>query len=117
MIILDVRRRQEIVCTRQGRARCDVQPVHPSSMIPIEIRGVESFTTDIQWEVGVVRRTLWRWRRARMVPQRRRYRDTAVVFTGAEVDAIREYSNRLEPANSPQPHLESEPATTLKRDA
>ncbi|MCP3170177.1 hypothetical protein [Myxococcus qinghaiensis] len=70
--------------------------------MPIEIEGVEYFTaTDIQRDVGVVRQTLWRWRRARAIPQGLRYRNKAIVFTRAEVDTIREYSNRLEPADSP----------------
>lgn len=86
--------------------------------MPIEVEGVEYFTaTDIQREVGVVRQTLWRWRRGRKIPQGRRYRDKTIVFTRAEVEAIREYSNRLEPADSPQSRLESAPATRPKRGA
>jgi transposase-like protein len=69
--------------------------------MPIAIDGVEYFTaTDIQREVGVARQTLWRWRRARVIPQGLRYRNKMVVFTREEVVAIREYSNRLEPADS-----------------
>ena len=64
--------------------------------MPIEIEGVVYFTaTDIQREFGVARQTLWRWRKARKVPQGSRYRDKAIVFTRSEVDTIREYSNRL----------------------
>ncbi len=71
-------------------------------MMPIAIEGVEYFTAaDIQREVGVARQTLWRWRRARAIPQGLRYRNKNIVFTRAEVEAIREYSNRLEPADSP----------------
>jgi len=85
----------------------------------IEIEGVEYFTAaDIQREVGVVRQTLWRWRRAGKIPHGRRYRDKIVVFTRAEVEAIREYSNRLAPADSPQAHQQdSASATTPKGDA
>ena len=73
--------------------------------MPIAIEGVDYFTAaDIQRELGVVRQTLWRWRRARVVPQGLRYRSKAIVFTRAEVEAIREYSNRLEPADTLQPH-------------
>lgn len=80
------------------------QAVHPSDIMPIEIEGLEYFTAaDIRCEVGVVRQTLWRWRRARVIPQGLRYRSKAIVFTRAEVEAIREYSNRLEPADSPYP--------------
>ena len=66
----------------------------------IEIEGTEYFTAaDIQRDIGVVRQTLWRWRRARKIPQGRRYRDQAIVFTRSELEAIRVYSNRLEPAD------------------
>jgi hypothetical protein len=87
--------------------------------MPIEIEGVEYFTAaDIQREVGVVRQTLWRWRRARVIPQGLRYRNKSIVFTRAEVEVIREYSNRLEPADSPQPRRHGgAPATTPKGDA
>jgi len=71
--------------------------------MPIEIDGVEYFTAaDIEREVGVVRQTLWRWRRARAIPQGLRYRNRVIVFTREEVEAILDYSNRLEPADSPQ---------------
>jgi hypothetical protein len=53
--------------------------------------------TDIQRELGVTRQTLWRWRKERKIPLGRRYRNKQVVFTQQEVEAIREYSNRLEP--------------------
>lgn len=77
----------------------------------IEIEGVQYFTAaDIQREVGVVRQTLWRWRRARRIPQGRRYRDKTIVFTRSEVEAIREYSNRLEPAESSLPRQAAVPA-------
>lgn len=81
----------------------------------IEIEGVEYFTaSDIQREVGIVRQTLWRWRKARKIPQGRRYRDKEVVFTRAEVEAIREYSNRLEPADAPRPRRQDDDASTKR---
>jgi predicted DNA-binding transcriptional regulator AlpA len=65
----------------------------------IEIDGVRyNSATDIQRDVGVARQTLWRWRKDRKIPQGRRYRDRQVLFTQEEVDEIREYANRLEPA-------------------
>lgn len=87
--------------------------------MPIAIEGVEYFTAaEIQREVGVVRQTLWRWRRARVIPQGLRYRSKAIVFTRAEVEAIREYSNRLEPADAPPLRRDSgAAATTRKGDA
>lgn len=84
--------------------------------MPIEIEGVEYFTAaDIQREVGVVRQTLWRWRTARKIPQGRRYRDRTIVFTRAEVEAISEYSNRLEPVESPRARHGGVRAATPKR--
>lgn len=69
--------------------------------MPIQIEGITYFgAADIQEKVGVVRQTLWRWRRAHKIPAGRRYRDRQIVFTAAEVDAIREYANRLEPADA-----------------
>jgi transposase-like protein len=69
--------------------------------VPIVIERVEYFTAaDIQRDLGVARQTLWRWRKGGKIPQGRRYRDRQVVFTLQEVEAIREYSNRLEPAVS-----------------
>jgi predicted DNA-binding protein (UPF0251 family) len=74
-----------------------------SSNMPIEIEGVEYFTAaDIHRALGIARQTLWRWRTARKIPQGRRYRDKKIVFTLQELEAIREYANRLEPADSPQ---------------
>lgn len=82
-------------------------------MRSISIEGIEYFTAaDIQREVGVVRQTLWRWRRARVIPQGLRYRNKIIVFTRAEVEAIREYSNRLEPADSPPARRDSAAAAS-----
>jgi transposase-like protein len=65
----------------------------------IEIDGVAYFSAaDVKRDLGVARQTLWRWRRAQKVPQGRRYRDRQVLFTADELEAIREYANRLEPA-------------------
>lgn len=69
--------------------------------MPILIERVEYFTAaDIQRDLGIARQTLWRWRKAEKIPQGRRYRDRQVVFTREEVEAIREYSNRLEPVEA-----------------
>jgi predicted DNA-binding transcriptional regulator AlpA len=69
--------------------------------MPIQIDGVAYFSAaDIQRDLGVTRQTLWRWRKARKIPQGRRYRDRQVLFTKEEVDVIHEYANRLEPADA-----------------
>jgi predicted DNA-binding transcriptional regulator AlpA len=69
--------------------------------VPILIERIEYFTAaDIQRDLGVARQTLWRWRKGGKIPQGRRYRDRQIVFTRQEVDAIRDYSNRLEPVES-----------------
>ena len=54
----------------------------------------------------MTRQTLWRWRQDGKVPTGRRYRDKQILFTGTELDRIRDYANRmvpLEPANLTQP--------------
>ena len=74
---------------------------HNSETMPFLIDRTEYFTaSDIQRDLGIARQTLWRWRKGGKIPQGRRYRDRQVVFTREEVDAIRDYSNRLEPVES-----------------
>lgn len=84
-----------------GTVRYHVQPVRMDTSMPLEIDGIAYFNAaDIQRVLGVARQTLWRWRKSGRIPQGRRYRDRQVVFTEQEVQAIREYSNRLEPADA-----------------
>jgi hypothetical protein len=65
----------------------------------IEIGGVSYFNAaDIHREIGVARQTLWRWRQARCIPPGHRFRGRQIVFTREEVETIRQYANRLEPA-------------------
>lgn len=70
----------------------------------IVIGGITYFSaTGIQRDLGISRQTLYRWRQAGKVPQGCRYRGRQVVFTKQEVEAIREYANRLEPADLGNP--------------
>ena len=81
--------------------RDDVQRRAASRPTPIKIAGVEYFTAaDIHRMLGIVRQTLWRWRKAGKIPSGRRYRDRQIVFTRQELEAIREFANRLEPAET-----------------
>jgi hypothetical protein len=67
--------------------------------MPIVIGRIQYFTPkDVQVDLHVSRQSLWRWRRAKKVPQGRKYRDRQVVFTLSEFETIRQYANRLVPA-------------------
>ena len=96
--------------------RDSVQHMETSSLMPIQIEGVDYFTAaDLQRELGVVRQTLWRWRKAGKVPLGRKYRDRHVVFTREEVATIREYSNRLEPLELTRLGRRKSPTTTSRK--
>ena len=72
--------------------------------MPIEVDGVKYFTAaDVARDVGVTRQTLWRWRQDGKVPAGRRFRDRQVIFTGGELDTIRDYANRIEPLDEADP--------------
>jgi len=87
-----------------------------TGVMPIEIEGAEYFTAaDIQRELAIVRQTLWRWRRAGVVPQGLRYRNKTIVFTRAEMEAIRAHSNRLEPAGSSKHRRRAAPRARRSR--
>jgi len=65
----------------------------------IEIDGVSYVSAaELQSELGTTRQTLWRWRKEGKIPQGRRYRDRQVVFTEDEARVVRDYANRLVPA-------------------
>jgi hypothetical protein len=65
----------------------------------------EFFTaSEIANEVGVVRQTLWRWRLNGKIPQGHLFRDRQILFTAEEREQIREYANKLEPANADMTH-------------
>lgn len=86
--------------------------------MPILIERTEYFTAaDIQRDLGVARQTLWRWRKNGKIPQGRRYRDRQVVFTRQEIEVIREYSNRLEPADASDDQLKLFKSRSSKRSS
>ena len=67
--------------------------------VPIQIEGVRYYSiSDVQRSLGIARQTLWRWRRDAKIPVGRRYRDRQIRYTDREVEQIREYANRIEPA-------------------
>jgi len=69
--------------------------------MPIHIEGLEFLTAEeVAHSLGVSRQTLWRWRKQGEVPAGRRYRGRQVVFSEEDVESIREYANRLEPAEN-----------------
>ena len=65
--------------------------------MPLLLRGVEFYTTEEIAEVaGVSRVTVWRWRKADLIPQGRRYRGRERLYTLAEAEAIYQHAHRLE---------------------
>lgn len=65
----------------------------------IEVDGVPYYSAaDVARELGISRQSLWKWRLQGKIPQGHRYRDRRVVFSAAELHAVREYAHRLEPA-------------------
>ena len=61
------------------------------------LRGVEFYTTEEIAEVaGVSRVTVWRWRKAGLIPQGLRYRGRERLYTLGEAEAIYQHAHRLE---------------------
>jgi predicted DNA-binding transcriptional regulator AlpA len=66
--------------------------------MPLSLDGVKYFSaTEIAAVIGVSRVTLWRWRTDRLIPQGHRMRGRKVVFSEADLEAIRQYAMRVEP--------------------
>jgi len=67
--------------------------------MPITVSGQEFFTaTEVADEIEVARQTLWRWRKAGKIPLGSRYRDRQILYTEGELEQIRLFANKLEPA-------------------
>jgi excisionase family DNA binding protein len=66
--------------------------------MPVTIEGEEYYTnSEVSDELKVSRQTLWRWREKGSIPAGLRYRTRQVLFKADEVEAIRQFANRLVP--------------------
>jgi predicted DNA-binding transcriptional regulator AlpA len=69
--------------------------------MPVQIKGAAYHSaSEVAELAGVSRQTLWRWRNDGDVPSGRRYRNRQLLFTEAELVAIRDFADRIEPARS-----------------
>lgn len=66
--------------------------------MPLTIQNTTYYAAnEVADAVQVSRQTLYRWRQEGRIPAGRRFRDRRVLYTDEELQAIREYANRLEP--------------------
>lgn len=66
--------------------------------MPVQVEGEQYYTnSEVSETLGVSRQTLWRWREKGSIPTGLRYRTRQVLFKPEEVDAIRQFANRLVP--------------------
>jgi predicted DNA-binding protein (UPF0251 family) len=64
----------------------------------VTIEGEEYYTnSEVSDRLKVSRQTLWRWREKGSIPAGLRYRTRQVLFTAEEMEAIRQFANKLEP--------------------
>ncbi len=87
----------------RGATACDgidtVQRDDARDLVPIEVGGVTYYSaSEVVRAVGISRQSLWRWRQKGKVPAGRKYRDQQILFTAEELELVKEYANRLEPA-------------------
>ena len=69
------------------------------AVMPVLIGNIRYFyAVEIYTELRVSRTTFWRWRAEGRIPMGKRHRGGKVLFNEEELAAIREYANRLEPA-------------------
>lgn len=74
---------------------------YPEKLLPLptQIGGKDYFSAlEVIRDVGVSRQTLWRWRQEAKIPAGLRFRNGQVLFTAEDLEAIRAYANRIEPA-------------------
>lgn len=77
-----------------------VQSEEMRERMPVEVDGVTYYSaSEVASAAGISRQSLWRWRTEGKVPAGRRYRDRQILFTAHEVQQVKEYANRLEPAD------------------
>jgi excisionase family DNA binding protein len=66
--------------------------------MPVTIEGRKYYTNaEVSDELRVSRQTLWRWREKGSIPAGLRFRTRQVLFKADEVEAIRQFANRLVP--------------------
>jgi predicted DNA-binding transcriptional regulator AlpA len=66
--------------------------------MPVNVEGEQYYTnSEVSGELGVSRQTLWRWREKGNIPAGLRYRTRQVLFKIEEVEAIKQFANRLVP--------------------
>lgn len=66
--------------------------------MPIFVNNIKYLTTsDIVETLGVTRQTLWRWRKAGLVPKGNRYRGRKVIFNEQDRASIESYALRVSP--------------------
>ena len=56
--------------------------------------------TEVADLAGVSRQSLWRWKKAGVIPPGRRYRGRELLYTRDEVEAIYAHAHRLEPEDA-----------------
>lgn len=73
-----------------------------TTVMPVLVGNIRYFSAvEICKELCVSRTTFWRWRAEGRIPNGKRYRGKRVLFNEEELQAIREFANRLEPVEPP----------------
>lgn len=67
-------------------------------MMPKYINNIRYITPkEVTDQLGISRQTLWRWRKASLIPQGSKFRGTQVVFSDEDYEKIRSYALRVSP--------------------